>query len=549
MSQRARLLLIVALAVLPLAAFSALEIWQELREGERQIAEERVQLARAFAVAVEAFIDGHLSTLRSVVLHPAVTAARPSHELDALVKRVVADNPQWGGLGIYAIDGRSLAGTRGAGGLFIGDRPFFREALATGQPVVGNAVIGRINGKVTVVLAVPFSKPDGELAGVAAVPLPTDRFRSGLTLKLGRAPAHLTVIDREGQVFIGAEAELQEKLARLRGPEVTSVLAGETGSAVVARAGGPTLAAYAPVADFGFGAIVSEPAGSAFAAPRREALQRAVVLAAIVLIVGGLAWGFGGRVTKLYQRALDARGEAERLAGELRHALTTRDDFLASAAHDLRNPLSAIRGGADLVQRMLERGDAPRERLAASVAHIQSAARRIGGMLDAFLDLAQLQLGRPLELRKELQDVAALAREVVAQAQQASARHRLRLAAPAELMAVVDGPRLQRVMDNLVANAVKYSPEGGEVAVELCDEGAELVLSVRDRGIGIPPSEIEAVFERFRRGSNVAGRFVGTGIGLAGARQIVEQHGGSVEVTSALGSGSTFTVRLPTGRP
>jgi signal transduction histidine kinase len=198
---------------------------------------------------------------------------------------------------------------------------------------------------------------------------------------------------------------------------------------------------------------------------------------------------------------------------------------------------------------MLERGDAPRERLAASVAHIQSAARRLGGMLDAFLDLAQLQLGRPLELRKELQDVAALAREVVAQAQQASARHRLRLAAPAELMAVVDGARLQRVIDNLVANAVKYSPDGGDIVVELTDEGAHLVLSVRDSGIGIPPSEVEAVFERFRRGSNVAGRFGGTGIGLAGVRQIVEQHGGSVEVTSALGTGSTFTVRLPSGRP
>ena len=149
MSQRARLLVIVALAVLPLVAFSALEIRQELRESERRIAEERVQLARALALAVETFIDGHLSTVRGVVLHPAVMAARPSHELDMLVKRMVAQNPQWAGLGIYCVDGRSLAGTRGAGAVFIGDRPFFREALASGQPVVGDAVIGRINGEVT----------------------------------------------------------------------------------------------------------------------------------------------------------------------------------------------------------------------------------------------------------------------------------------------------------------------------------------------------------------------------------------------------------------
>jgi signal transduction histidine kinase len=336
---------------------------------------------------------------------------------------------------------------------------------------------------------------------------------------------------------------------RAEGPEVSAVLGGANGSDVVQHARGATLVAYAPISEYGFGAMMSEPTSRAFAGARREAWQRGAVLAAILFTIGALAWALGGRVGQLYQRAVNARGDAERLAGELRHAVSTRDDFLASAAHDLRNPLSAIRGAADLVERTLERGEVPRERLEAAITHIQSASRRIADMLDALLDLAQLQLGRPLELRKELQDVAALAREVVAQSQQASAKHRIVLDAPRELMAVVDGARLQRVLDNLVVNAVKYSPEGGEIAVDLHEEGAELVLSVRDTGIGIPPSEIEAVFERFRRGSNVAGRFTGTGIGLAGARQIVEQHGGSVHVTSALGRGSTFTVRLPTGRP
>lgn len=547
MSQRARLMGIVAVAVLPLVALAALDIATELHESEQRVAEERVQAARLLAFAVEAFIDGNLSTLAALKRHPAVAAGRRSAELDRLLRQVADDNPQWAGLAVVGADGTSIASALATASPSIGDRPYFREALATGRPVVGDAVIGRRTGKVTVVLALPYTGEDGRRL-VLAAPLPTDRFRSMIVSKLAPAPAQFTVIDRVGHVFIGGR-DGEHELVSARGPEVSAVLAGEAGSLRVPGPTGEVLAAYAPVGEYGFGAMVREPASSAFAAARREALQRSAVLAAIVFTIGMLAWALGGRLTRLYERALEARGEAERLAGELRQALATRDDFLASAAHDLRNPLSAIRGGADLVQRMLERGDAPPERLAASIAHIQSAARRIGGMLDAFLDLAQLQLGRPLELRKELQDVAALAREVVAQAQQASARHRIGLAAPAELMAVVDGPRLQRVMDNLVVNAVKYSPEGGEVAVELREEGAQLVLSVRDRGIGIPPSEIEAVFERFRRGSNVAGRFGGTGIGLAGARQIVEQHGGSVQVTSALGSGSTFTVRLPTGRP
>jgi signal transduction histidine kinase len=548
MSQRARLLAIVAVAVLPLIALTALDIVQELRETEHRVAEERVQLARALGFAVEAFIDGHLSTMKALALHPAVAAGRPSAELDTLLRRVAAANPQWAGIGIVGADGRPYAGSLGPSGVSIGDRPYFREALTTGNAVVGDAVIGRLSGKVTVVLAVPFISTRGQI-DVITVPLPTDRFRAGLLAKLGRTSGRALVIDREGHAVIGADGEGETRLVREQGPEVEAVLGGATGWDIVARSNSAVLVAYAPVAEYGFGAMIAEPTKTAFASARVEALQRGGVLAAIVLVIGALAWALGGRLSQLYQRALNARVEAERLAGELRGAVTTRDDFLASAAHDLRNPLSSIRGAADLLERTLERGEVPRERLAASISHIQSASRRIAGMLDAFLDLAQLQLGRPLELRKELQDVAALAREVVTQWQQASTRHRLRLAAPAELVAVVDGPRLQRVMDNLVGNAIKYSPEGGEVDVALAEEDMQLVFSVRDRGIGIPPSEVEAVFERFRRGSNAAGRFSGTGIGLAGVRRIVEQHGGSVEVTSALGRGSTFTVRLPTGRP
>jgi signal transduction histidine kinase len=547
MSQRARLLAIVAVAVLPLVALSALDIVGGLRENEQRVAEARVQAARLLAFSVEALIDGNLSALRAVTLHPAIRAGRASPRLQSLVEQLAADKPQWGGFAVVGPDGTSVASSLGGGPLYFGDQAYFREAMASGRPAVGDARVGLLSGRRTVVLAVPFAADHGRRL-VAIAPLPTEHFRAGLAGRFAATPAQLTVLDRSGNIVVGAPGA-DGGLLRAYGPEVEAALAGRTGSEIAARDGASVLVAYAPVGDYGYAAMISEPLASAFAAARREAWQRAAVLAAIVMVIGLLGWALGGRLTQLYQRALDARAEAERLTGELRQALTTRDDFLASAAHDLRNPLSAIRGAADLVERSLERGEMPRERLEAATAHIQSATRRIGGMLDAFLDLAQLQLGRPLELRKELQDVAALAREVAAQAQQASARHRIRLVAPAELMAVVDGARLQRVIDNLVANAVKYSPEGGEIILELRDEGAELVLSVRDPGIGIPPSEVEAVFERFRRGSNVAGRFSGSGIGLAGVRQIVEQHGGSVQVTSALGRGSTFTVRLPTGRP
>jgi signal transduction histidine kinase len=115
----------------------------------------------------------------------------------------------------------------------------------------------------------------------------------------------------------------------------------------------------------------------------------------------------------------------------------------------------------------------------------------------------------------------------------------------AELAGTWDSARLERVLANLLANALKYSPSGGEVLVEVSRDADWAVLSVADHGIGIPAADLPHIFERFRRASNVAGRIAGSGLGLAGARDIVEQHGGTIFVLSEEGRGSRFVVRLP----
>jgi signal transduction histidine kinase len=118
-----------------------------------------------------------------------------------------------------------------------------------------------------------------------------------------------------------------------------------------------------------------------------------------------------------------------------------------------------------------------------------------------------------------------------------------------ELTGMWDAGRLERVLANLISNALKYSPNGGEidVTVEQVDEEGRrwAVVKVKDSGIGIPAADLPHIFERFHRGANVSGRIPGTGIGLAAAQEIVEQHGGSISVQSREGDGSTFTVRLP----
>jgi signal transduction histidine kinase len=238
-----------------------------------------------------------------------------------------------------------------------------------------------------------------------------------------------------------------------------------------------------------------------------------------------------------------AREEADRL----------KDEFLASISHDLRNPLTAVAAIAQLLDRRLDRGATIEpERLRASLGSIKSSASQMTNLVDQLLDYARLQLDRPLDLNRQLTDLVELVQNVVASHETVSDRHQITLdVVEASLVGLWDRNRLERVLQNLVGNAIKYSPLGGEVNVKLWREldgtSPWAVVAVRDSGVGIPAAELPHLFEQFYRATNVSGRIAGTGIGLANARRVVEQHAGRIEVESEEGRGSTFTVRLPLG--
>jgi PAS domain S-box-containing protein len=235
-----------------------------------------------------------------------------------------------------------------------------------------------------------------------------------------------------------------------------------------------------------------------------------------------------------------------------RRAEQLREEFLATVSHDLKNPLGGVKATAQLLLRRLRRGEPPDPaRLERGLAAIDQAASRMVGLIDDLVDAARLRAGEALDLRPEPVDLVALARRCVEQYAATTQEHALRVVAEVpELVGTWDGARLERVVANLLTNAIKYSPGGGAVVVRVAREadaaGSWAVLSVRDRGLGIPAADLPRVFDRFRRGTNVGG-IGGAGLGLAGAARIVEQHGGAVGVESAEGRGTTVTVRLPLG--
>lgn len=252
------------------------------------------------------------------------------------------------------------------------------------------------------------------------------------------------------------------------------------------------------------------------------------------------------------QVSLPARGEVGQLivafnemAARLRAFEAARREFAADISHELHALAGAMQTAAEALARGADREPALRARL---VDGLVGHTRRLGRLADDLLELARLEGGR-LALDFRPVSLAAVARQAVAEWAAEATRRGVTLEAETEAEPVVvgDQERLVQACGNLVENALKYTPPGGRVDVRVaCAPDGSRVLEVRDDGQGIPAEELPRIFHRFYRVEGRSGEGPsGTGLGLAIVDRIVRAHGGSVTVTSALGQGSTFQVRLP----
>ena len=252
-----------------------------------------------------------------------------------------------------------------------------------------------------------------------------------------------------------------------------------------------------------------------------------------VLVVGR----FAGLV-----RAVEHARLAEREANErLRELDRLKDEFVSTISHELRTPLTSISGYVELAR---ERAD---RETSTYLEVVERNATRLLALVNDLLFVARLQSGQ-LELEVERVDVAALVAESVAGAtpHAATAKVELRVHADAGVAVAGDRRRLAQVIDNLVSNAIKFSPE--DAAVDLTVQGRNGVvrIEVEDHGIGIPEEEHPRLFERFFRAQGALDRHIpGTGLGLYITKSIVEAHGGTVAARSVAGQGTSFVVRLP----
>jgi signal transduction histidine kinase len=242
-----------------------------------------------------------------------------------------------------------------------------------------------------------------------------------------------------------------------------------------------------------------------------------------------------------------ARAEAEQTIRE-------RDAFLAVASHELRTPLSTLSVAAQLLLRRYQRdGTLEPGYLLESLGRLDTQARRISRLVEHLLDVSRIDVDK-MDLERRVVDLRALVDGVVEHCQAAlSARHTIVVQGPAQLQLVADPTRIEQVLMNLLDNAIRYSPGGGEIEVELSPPPPDLApttarplvhLAVRDHGLGIPPDRRARLFQRFYQ-AHTEGHLSGLGLGLFISRHIVEQHGGRIWATHPEDGGTRFLVALP----
>jgi signal transduction histidine kinase len=347
------------------------------------------------------------------------------------------------------------------------------------------------------------------------------------------------VEDDEAHADLPADLPLEEHPFIRRAMSTGTVTTGdlwETGPRIAeaARALGLRFGAWAPIwtGTALFGVLAASSRDEAGFEPEELRLLEGIAHLA------GLAIGNAQALRLERERAESAREHAERMAA----VEQVKSEFLRLASHELRGPLSVLGGYVS----MIDDGSIPAEQLARVMPVLAGKVAEMNQLVDQMLETARLEEGH-LELETQRLDLVELVEEAVhAVLPLGAPRHDVVVDAGGPVPVTGDHGRIVTVLANLVGNAVKYSPGGGEIRCSVAAEGERAVVRVRDRGIGIADADLPRLFTRFGRVVTPENSHIpGTGLGLYLARELARMHGGDIEVSSQVGEGSTFTLWLP----
>ncbi|QYF92650.1 response regulator [Massilia sp. PAMC28688] len=427
------------------------------------------------------------------------------------------------------------------------------NVFRTGQSYVGNSVPvsvrqsdGRFDERLLDFVYVALRNTDGEISGIMVHGIDITerkRYEEAARLSDERYRQLIASMD-EGYCLIEILYDANDQAADYRFIEVNPVFSKQTG--LGQDAVGKTIYELVPELDHGW---VERYARVAESGEAIRFVEEARAMGRWFDVYATRLGEPGSRIVALLFSDITARRKADedlrRLAAELSEASRRKSEFLAVLAHELRNPLAPIRSGLEVIRLSAENP--------ATVLRVSDMMRRqvshMVHLIDDLLDVARITSGK-IELKKDtvrLQDVLTTAIEA-SMPLMTSSRHRLQASLPEEdLLIYADPVRIAQVAGNLLTNAAKYTPEGGEIAISARRDGDAVCITVTDNGVGIPEEALPSVFDMFSQVSRNLGRAQGgLGIGLSIVRQLAELHGGRVQARSAgKDLGTAFEITLP----
>jgi signal transduction histidine kinase len=583
MRMRSHLVTLVVAVLVPMIVFAGIVLVALGRQQRAAVETGAVETARALVNAVDE------SLLASVKVLEALATSRTLDTGDvrtfhAEARRAVASQPGWSSLVLLSPDGRQIVNTSREFGEPLPrvlEPVSFGAVLATRQPTVGDIVYGPVLQRFTFGVRVPVVRDDRVIYVLTAAVRPTSLVD---VLSRQRIPETwvASVFDRNNRIAARTRSG-EQFVGQLLSPEFVQMLGhgGREGWGVTHTLEGRAVyTAYArsPVTGWGIGiGIPREDVDAPLYASLATVIGGGVALVLLALLAAIVA---GRRITTpMAELAAAAKAfgegrglpagtaatvdEVEEVRGAFAEAATlvqqrameaeassrAKDEFLAVLSHELRTPLNAVYGWA----RMLQSGQLDEKAAARALDVIVRQSNAQVQLIDDLLDVSRIITGkmrldvRPVDLRTVVESAldavrpAATAKEL-----------RVRASLDPNVGPVSGDPdRLQQVVWNLVMNAVKFTPRGGRVDVQLASGDAHAEIVVRDTGRGIAADVLPFVFDRFRQADSSTTRaHAGLGLGLALAKHLVELHGGTLSAHSeGEDKGATFIVRLPAAAP
>ena len=568
-SLRQKLLATVALILLPVAVLLVREYDSDLRNATRTVLDGQMQTAQTTALLIDATFSSLEDVAWSFAKDPVILTFDPA-QIDPYLRQFASLYPDFNSIVVFDSTGGSV------GSMLVeapprptaADCEYFRQVMATNAPYISNLFISRVTDRPIALSAVPIRGEEGTPIGVVFASFDVEVIPRFLA-PVGRRPdQNVFIADRTGRLaYHSAAPELSwEERDVSANPVMRQVLSageflGVAEPLVPLRTHRLLAATRAP--ESGWVAGISASVETTLAPVQNDVTIGFAAYGAILLLSFLVALWLAERMVRpvrrlaehaialgrgrLWERANIVTGDEletvgaslDAMADEIRRSTGAREEFLMVASQELRAPLGLIRQYAQfLLQRKKEESDR------AALATIVRSVERMEDLIRDMLEISKIRT-EGVRLEKERFNLAALTRDVAARLQQLAPRHRLNVRAERPVEVYADRAKLEMVLGNLIDNAIRYSPEGGDVDIEVEVRGREAVVTVTDHGLGIPRAKQKYVLQPFFQVYPALAGFGGMGLGLYISKHMVEGHGGRIWFESEEGKGASFHFSLP----